>query len=114
MKTPNISTRRLVFYAALAIAFGATMWYCYDIVAYILTAWVLSLLGRPIFNIYRKIGFGQYRIGNAPAAALTLLTFAVVIAGIASLFCLNAHSSLRTNYVPGLKASVQTNSRYLQ
>ena len=103
MKTPNISTRRLVFYAALAIAFGATMWYCYDIVAYILTAWVLSLLGRPIFNIYRKIGFGQYRIGNAPAAALTLLTFAVVIAGIASLFVPmlldQAHNLSEVNYV---------------
>ena len=103
MQTPNISTRRLVFYAALAIAFGATMWYCYDIVAYILMAWVLSLLGRPIFNLYRKIGFGQYKIGNSPAAALTLLTFAVVIAGIASLFVPmlldQAHNLSEVNYV---------------
>jgi predicted PurR-regulated permease PerM len=74
---PNISTlstRRLVAYILLIAALAGAFWYFSDLVAYIMVAWVLSLIGRPLVRFYRRF------VGDAAASGLTLLTFAVVIA----------------------------------
>jgi predicted PurR-regulated permease PerM len=74
---PNISTlstRRLVAYILLIAALAGGLWYFSDLVAYIMIAWVLSLIGRPLVRFYRRF------VNDAAASGLTLLTFAVVIA----------------------------------
>ena len=59
--------------AAIAIiAFMA--WYFLDIVAYILIATFLSLLGMPLVKRLRQIKIGKFKFPNAVCALLTLLS----------------------------------------
>ncbi|MEY4928200.1 MAG: hypothetical protein RI894_2638, partial [Bacteroidota bacterium] len=79
-----LSTRRIIFYAVILAILGGTLWFFSDIVSYVLIAWVLSLLGRPLVRVYRPIGYRAWRIGDSAATVLTLLTMIGFIAGIAS------------------------------
>ena len=53
------------------------VYYFSNIVAYVLIAWVLSLIGQPIMDLFEhKVRIGKkFRIGRTPAALLTLLVF---------------------------------------
>ena len=63
--------------AAIAImAFMA--WYFSDIVAYILIATFLSLLGMPLVKRLNRISFGKFKLPNAVCALLTLLSMLFV------------------------------------
>jgi predicted PurR-regulated permease PerM len=75
----SLSTRRIVAYLAIAAAACYAVWYFSDLVAYVLIAWVLSLIARPVMRLYSRM------VGNATGASLTLLTIAVLIAGIAAI-----------------------------
>ncbi len=81
----SLSTRRILFYAAIFAAFCGTLWFFSDIVTYVLIAWVLSLLGRPLARFYRRIGFGSWRLGDVPGTVLTLITMVGTIVGVASM-----------------------------
>jgi len=60
---------------ALAIVlFGFLVYYFSYIVAYILIAAVLSLIGRPLAQKYQRIKYRKFHIGKSSAAFLTLLT----------------------------------------
>ena len=78
--------RNIFWILGLAILAGL----CYiftDIVAYVLVAWVLSMLGRPLVIFYkRRIRFRNWRLGSAGASILTILTFYLFILGILWLF----------------------------
>lgn len=66
---------------------GAAAWYFSDIVSYILIAWVLSMLGRPIMIFFmRRLRIRRWRMSPGIAALLTILTFYTVLAGILMLF----------------------------
>ncbi|MBK8968048.1 MAG: AI-2E family transporter [Saprospiraceae bacterium] len=68
--------------AALAVGY-----YFADIVAYVLIAWVLSMLGAPLMVFFRRrIRFRNWRLGEAGAAALTLISFYLILAGVLFLF----------------------------
>lgn len=70
----------------LAILAGLCYFFV-DIVAYVLVAWVMSMLGRPLMILYkRRIRFRNWRLGSASAAILTILTFYLFILGILWLF----------------------------
>lgn len=59
--------------AGLGVIFtGLMLWYFKHIVAYILIASVLSLVGRPLINIIRRLKVKDYRIPAAIAAFFTL------------------------------------------
>ncbi len=65
----------------------ALMWYFSDIVTYLLVAWVLSLLGRPLMDFFtQKVKIGKFRIGNAGAALLTMAVFFAVLLGLLLIF----------------------------
>ncbi len=71
----NFLNRNIFWIIGLAIL-AAVAYYFSDIVAYILIAWVLSMLGRPILVFYRKhLIFRRFRLGASGAAMLTILTF---------------------------------------
>lgn len=97
-----LSTRRIIFYAVIAAVFALSIWYFSDIVSYVLIAWVLSLLGRPLVRAYRRIGFGSVRLGDSGATILTLLTMIGFIVGMASLIIPaiveQAHNLSEVNY----------------
>jgi predicted PurR-regulated permease PerM len=82
----NFLNRNFFWLLGLA-ALAAVVYYFSDIVAYVLIAWVLSMLGRPILVFYRKhVHFRRYRLGPSGAAMLTLLTFYAFLAGVLLLF----------------------------
>lgn len=53
------------------------VYYFSNIVTYVLIAWVLSLIGQPVMDLFEhKVRIGKkFRIGRTPAALLTLLVF---------------------------------------
>jgi len=57
-----------------------------NIVAYILTAWVLSLIGRPLMDVFQKIRIGKLRVGPSAAAVMTILSFVLVFVMFILLF----------------------------
>jgi predicted PurR-regulated permease PerM len=76
-------------YIAITVAFvvlGAVFYYFSNIVTYVLIAWVLSMIGQPIMNFYKRIPFWKWRLGNGTAAALTLLTFLLIFGGLVAMF----------------------------
>lgn len=73
MKTNNWSS-----YLAVALGFlviGFMIYRFSNLVTYILIAWVLSLVGRPLMRLFQKIKIGKFKVGPNLAAALTLIVY---------------------------------------
>ena len=75
----------------LLIAFGIVLvglvlWYFSSIVAYILVAAVLSLMGRPVVGMLGKIRIGRFRISDGLNALLTLILIWLLVFGFLRLF----------------------------
>ena len=63
------------------------LYYFSDIVTYLLLAWVLSMLGRPVMVfLQRRVRVGRFRLGQEVAALLTILFFYGVLAGLVLMF----------------------------
>ncbi|MFK8007729.1 MAG: AI-2E family transporter [Saprospiraceae bacterium] len=72
-------------YLAIAISLfliGAVFYYFSDIVAYVLIAWVLSMVGQPINEFYKK----YFKLGSGGSAGLTLVTFIFLLTGLVWVF----------------------------
>lgn len=72
-------------YLALAVSIlfiGAVFYYFSDIVAYVLVAWVLSMVGQPIMNFFKN----YLRLGNVGSSALTLITFLFIFSSLIWVF----------------------------
>ncbi len=59
---------------------GAVLMYFGDIVSYIILAWVVSMMGRPLFNFFNKY------LGSSFSAGLTLLIFSLLLFLLLRLF----------------------------
>jgi predicted PurR-regulated permease PerM len=72
----------------LATLFIALIGYYFsDIVMYIMLAWVLSMLGRPLMAFFlKRFRVGRFRVGLGMASMLTILTFYGIILGVLYLF----------------------------
>jgi len=82
----NFLNRNILWIIGLAVL-ALVVYYFSDIVAYVLIALVLSMLGRPIVVFYRKhLAIGRFRLGPSAAAGLTILTFYAMLAGVLLLF----------------------------
>lgn len=57
-----------------------------SIVAYVLIAWVLSMIGQPSMDFLRKVRIGKFKIGSNLAATITLLIFFVTIGTVGGIF----------------------------
>lgn len=53
--------------------------YFTDIVAYVLIAWVLSILGTPVMELLKKVHIRQWTPGPSLRAAVTLLSFFAIL-----------------------------------
>lgn len=88
---------RNLLYALSALILGALIWYFSDIVAYLLIAWVFSMIGRPLVLFYMKrVRLGRIRIGSGVAALLTIVTFYLALAALLMLFVPTIVSQART------------------
>jgi len=67
----TFKTKYLFALVPLLIVMGL-LYFFSDIVAYIVLAWVLSMLGAPLMRFFRKF------LGKTPSAVLTLLTFLII------------------------------------
>ena len=81
----NLS-RNMLWLIGAALALAA-VYYFSDILTYLLIAWVLSMLGRPIMIfLQRRVKIGRFRLGPTSAALLTILTFYLTLASVLLLF----------------------------
>ncbi|MBN1413466.1 MAG: AI-2E family transporter [Bacteroidales bacterium] len=76
-------TARYIFTAIGLVLLGYLLWYFKNIVIYILVSLVLSLLGRPIFDLLGKI---RIRKRCLPAAIRSLITLVVIIGAFLTFF----------------------------
>ncbi len=75
----KISSRNIIIGIGILLVF-VLMYLFSDIVAYVLIAWILSLLGAPIMKFYSKIlKIGKFKAGPSFRAILTLFTFGLFI-----------------------------------
>ncbi len=69
-------------YVALVFSFlviGLIFYYFSDIVAFVLIAWVLSLIGQPMMAFFqRRLRIGQFKAGPSFCAIVSILVFFVV------------------------------------
>ena len=58
---------RYVLFVLAILLVGGVVYYLSDIVAYILIAWVLSMLGQPVMRFFRRLKIGKLKMGpNVP------------------------------------------------
>lgn len=68
---------------AVALVIGAfLLWYFKNLVLYVVLALVLSLIGRPLTDLFRKIKIGRFALPDAAAAGFTMM----IMYGILGLF----------------------------
>ena len=67
-------------------AVGATIWYLFDVVLYIIIAAILSLVGHPLVVRLTRLNIGKRSISRAVAAALTLVVMWLVVGVLCWLF----------------------------
>jgi predicted PurR-regulated permease PerM len=69
------------------VLFCATAYYFSDILTFILIAWVISMLGRPLLVWYKKhLKIGNLRLGDSAASLLTIVSFYLIMGGILYMF----------------------------
>jgi predicted PurR-regulated permease PerM len=71
---------------AAIIILGFLMWYFSNIVVYIIVSLVLTLMGRPVFEILEKVRFRKHCLPSGIRALITLLVLVVVFLSFFGLF----------------------------
>jgi len=83
MKTRN----RYIALGASVLVILAVMYFFSDIVAYVLIAWVLSMIGQPLMSFFRRnLKFGKFVAGPSLCAILTMLCYLFFVSLIVVLF----------------------------
>ncbi len=74
--------KNLSRYLAIAVSIvivGTIIYYFSNIVAYVLVAWVFSMIGQPLMRFFqRKIKIGKFQAGPSISAILTILCFFII------------------------------------
>jgi len=79
-------TVRTILSIVLVITALLFLWYFSNIVFYILTAAVISMIGRPLVDILDELKSGKFRIPHVVSTLLTLLLMAAIFVLIFALF----------------------------
>ncbi len=78
---------RYLAFALVVLIILAISYYFSSIVAYIVIAWVLSLVGQPIMAFFkRRLKIGKFQAGDTTCAVLTLATFVFIVAALVAMF----------------------------
>ena len=82
----KVSNRTLAIIAGV-IAAGVLIYYFSSIVAYVIVAWVLSMVGQPLMRFFQeKLRYKHFSIGPNMAAVLVLLVYFIIVALLFLLF----------------------------
>jgi len=79
-------TNRNILIAISVILIVLIIYFFFDIVSWLIIAWILSLLGQPMMRLLEKIKIGKFRLGINARAIITLLSFFVIIVAFIALF----------------------------
>lgn len=82
----EITLNRVLRWIIVGLSIAAalyTLWYFIDLVAYILIAVVLSLIGKPLMNFFEKVHIGRFYSPEWLNAAVTILILWGIILGSA-------------------------------
>jgi len=81
----NATIRNILIFAGILI-FLAGIWYFREIVVYILVSGVLSVMGRPLVDLFCMIHLGRWRFPRSLAALMTLMIMWGIIVGFFYVF----------------------------
>ena len=82
----NLTQRNAAIAISLLIG-AAIIWYFRDIVAYVLVAWVISMLGQPLMRFFHnRVRIGKRHIPPSVSALLVLTIFVLIIISLISIF----------------------------
>ena len=73
-------SNRNILLIASAVLVGAILYYFCDIVTYVILAWVLSMIGQPVMDFFKKF------MNRNLAALITLFGFMIVFTGLVWIF----------------------------
>jgi len=79
-------TNRNILIAISVVLLLAIIYFFFDIVSWLVIAWILSLLGQPMMRLLEKVKIGKFSLGINVRAVLTLLSFFVIIFAFIALF----------------------------
>ena len=77
---------RYIIIALTTLVIGVVVYHFSTIISYVITAWVLSLVGQPIYKRIRLMKIGKLRPGPGVASILTILCFFLVFGGLVAMF----------------------------
>lgn len=81
----NLSNRSIAVFIGLSLL-ALVVYYFSNIIAYVLAAWVLSMIGQPFMHFFQKIRIWKFHFGPNLAAILTLFTYFIFIGLLIRLF----------------------------
>jgi predicted PurR-regulated permease PerM len=82
----NFINRNLLMLVGAVVGISL-VYYFSDIVTYVLIAWVLSMMGRPIVVMLQKrVKIGGFRMGSTTASLAAILVFYTIILGVMLIF----------------------------
>jgi predicted PurR-regulated permease PerM len=82
-----MSQKYRVIIAVVGVLLGLFMaWYFFNILVYIITAGVISLIGQPIVDLLSKIRIGKLQIPKALAALTTIIILLAFLIGFVLIF----------------------------
>jgi predicted PurR-regulated permease PerM len=82
-----MSQRNRVIIAVAGVLLGLfMMWYFFNIMVYIITAGVISLIGQPLVDILSKIRIGRLSMPKSIAALITIVSLIGLLVGLVFLF----------------------------
>jgi predicted PurR-regulated permease PerM len=82
-----MSKKYRVIVAVAGVLLGLFMaWYFFNILVYIITAGVISLIGQPLVEVLSKIRIGKFTIPKSVSALITLVAIIGVLVGLGFLF----------------------------
>ncbi|WP_044233519.1 AI-2E family transporter [Haliscomenobacter hydrossis] len=77
---------RYIIIGLTTLVIGFVVYHFSTIISYVITAWVLSLIGQPIYKRIRLMKIGKLRPGPGVASILTLLCFFLIFGGLVAMF----------------------------
>ncbi|MCF8372725.1 MAG: AI-2E family transporter [Bacteroidales bacterium] len=77
---------RIVLIALGVVLLLASLWYFKSIVAYLLIAAIISLIGQPLVDLFDRIKIKKFHLPRALSAALTLVVIWVLVLGFFRIF----------------------------
>ena len=83
----DLYNRYKLFFILLIIgAIGFLIWYFSEIVIFIIVAMVISIVGTPLVELFRKIKIGKVRFPHGLSVAITLILMMIIMFGLFSFF----------------------------